>query len=89
VEEEGEEELAPAVQDPVEEGGGARRGPRVVPTAVTVRSPAKVYPSFSKWQRIIGVRCSQSALNSITSRLMCAYGTDQIGVVVSRVCPLL
>jgi hypothetical protein len=46
VEEEGEEELAPAVQDPVE-GGGARRGPRVVPTAVTVRSPAKVYPSFS------------------------------------------
>jgi hypothetical protein len=47
VEEEGEEELAPAVQDPVEEGGGARRGPRVVPTAVTVRSPAKVYPSFS------------------------------------------
>jgi hypothetical protein len=46
VEEEGEEELAPAVQDPVEEGGGARRGPRVVPTAVTVRSPAKVYPSL-------------------------------------------
>jgi hypothetical protein len=26
----------------VEEGGGARRGPRVVPAAVTVRSPAKV-----------------------------------------------